>query len=98
MGLTQKILVFVSLLVVALVATTLLFTTVQADRLAHATITQALSDTRGVWETFQADRFKELKLGVRVLSNDPGFKALVANQEDPAVRQTTVLNTLRERR
>jgi len=98
MGLTQKILLFVSLLVVSLVATTLLFTTVQADRLAHATITQALSDTRSVWETFQADRFKELKLGVRVLSNDPGFKALVANQEDPAVRQTTVLNTLRERR
>jgi HAMP domain-containing protein/predicted Ser/Thr protein kinase len=98
MGLTQKILLFVSLLIVALVGTTLVFTTVQADRLAHATITQALAETRGVWDTFQADRFNKLKLGVRVLSNDPGFKALLANQEDPETQQTTVLNTLRERR
>jgi eukaryotic-like serine/threonine-protein kinase len=98
MGLTQKILLFVSLLVVALVATTLVFTTVQADRLAHATVTQALSDTRGVWDTFQADRFNKLKLGVRVLSNDPGFKALVATQEDLDTQRKTVLNTLRERR
>jgi eukaryotic-like serine/threonine-protein kinase len=98
MGLTQKILLFVSLLIVALVATTLVFTTVQADRLAHATVTQALSETRGVWDTFQADRFNKLKLGVRVLGNDPGFKALLANQEDPETQRTTVLNTLRERR
>jgi HAMP domain-containing protein/predicted Ser/Thr protein kinase len=98
MGLTQKILLFVSLLIVALVATTLLFTTMQASRLAHETIATALTETRGVWDTFQADRFNKLKLGVRVLSNDPGFKALLANQEDPETQRTTVLNTLRERK
>jgi hypothetical protein len=42
MGLTQKILVFTSLLVVALVGATLAFTTVQADRLAYETIHQGL--------------------------------------------------------
>jgi serine/threonine-protein kinase len=77
MGLTQKILLFTSLLVVALVATTLLITTNQADQLARKTITDGLNNTRDVWETFQADRFNKLKMGVRVLGNDPKFKALV---------------------
>ena len=81
MGLTQKILLFTSLLVVALVATTLAFTTFQADRLARETIDQGLAETRSVWETFQADRYNKLKLGVRVLGNDPYFKAAVETQD-----------------
>jgi len=92
MGLTQKILLFTSALVIALVATTLVFTTVQADRLAHRTINQGLSDTRGVWETFQADRYAKLKLGIRVLGNDPYFKAAVETND-----QATILDTLKER-
>ncbi len=91
MGLTQKILLFVSLLVVALVGTTLAFTTFQANRLAHATIYQALSETRGVWETFQTDRYNKLKLGVRVLGNDPAFKAAITSD------QATVYDMLQER-
>ena len=97
MGLTQKILLFASALVVALVATTLAFTTFQAYQLAHFTINQGLKETREVWETFQNDRYKQLKLGVRVLGNDPAFKAAVANQEDPQVRRATLLDMLRER-
>jgi serine/threonine-protein kinase len=92
MGLTQKILLFTSLLVVALVATTLVYTTVQADALARATIDQALSETRGVWETLQADRFNKLKLGIRVLGNDPFFKSLIEAND-----QATILDTLKER-
>jgi serine/threonine-protein kinase len=92
MGLTQKILLFTGALVIALVATTLAFTTVQADRLAHRTINQGLSDTRGVWETFQADRYAKLKLGIRVLGNDPYFKAAVETND-----QATILDTLKER-
>jgi serine/threonine-protein kinase len=92
MGLTQKILLFTSLLVVALVGATLAFTTVQADRLAHETIHQGLSETREVWETFQADRYNKLKLGIRVLGNDPAFKSLVETND-----QATILDTLRER-
>jgi len=92
MGLTQKILLFTSALVIALVVTTLAFTTVQADRLAHRTINQGLSDTRGVWETFQADRYAKLKLGIRVLGNDPYFKAAVETND-----QATILDTLKER-
>ena len=92
MGLTQKILLFASLLVVALVGVTLAFTTVQADRLAHGTIQQGLSETREVWETFQADRYNKLKLGIRVLGNDPAFKSLVETSD-----QATILDTLRER-
>jgi serine/threonine-protein kinase len=92
MGLTQKILVFTSLLVVALVGATLAFTTVQADRLAYETIHQGLSETREVWETFQADRYNKLKLGIRVLGNDPAFKSLVETND-----QATILDTLRER-
>ena len=91
MGLTQKILLFTSLLVVALVGTTLVYTTLQADRLAHDTVRQALAETRGVWETFQADRYNKLKLGVRVLANDAPFKAAV--QTD----QATVYDMLQER-
>jgi len=97
MGLTQKILLFASALVVALVATSLAFTTFQANELAHFTIDQGLKETREVWETFQADRYKQLRLGIRVLGNDPAFKAAVANREDLAVRQATVLDLLKER-
>jgi HAMP domain-containing protein/predicted Ser/Thr protein kinase len=92
MGLTQKILLFTSLLVVALVATSLAFTTFQADRLAHENIARGLTETRQVWETFQADRYKMLKLGIRVLGNDPFFKSLVETKD-----QASILDTLKER-
>src|SRR6267143_3128036 len=92
MGLTQKILVFTSLLVVALVGATLAFTTVQADRLAYETIHRGLSETREVWQTFQADRYNKLKLGIRVLGNDPFFKSLVETKD-----QASILDTLKER-
>jgi serine/threonine-protein kinase len=88
MGLTQKILVFISLLVIALVTATLAFTTVQADRLAHATIHQALAETRDVWEAFQTDRYNKLKLGVRALANDPTFKPLVETRDEASVADT----------
>jgi hypothetical protein len=91
MGLTQKILLFASALVVALVATSLAFTTFQADRLARENVAQGLTDTRQVWETFQADRFNKLKLGIRVLGNDPYFKAVLETDAP------TILDTLRER-
>jgi serine/threonine-protein kinase len=92
MGLTQKILLFTSLLVVALVATTLIFTTSQADELARRTIKEGLNTTRDVWDTFEADRYNKLKLGVRVLANDASFKALVQTR-DPA----SVSDSLQER-
>jgi HAMP domain-containing protein/predicted Ser/Thr protein kinase len=92
MGLTQKILVFTGLLIIALVAGTVVFTTVEADRLARTEIDRALSETKGVWDTFQADRYNKLKLGLRVLANDPAFKAAVA-ETDPA----TVHDMLKER-
>jgi serine/threonine-protein kinase len=92
MGLTQKILLFTSLLVVALVVTSLAFTTFQADRLARENIERGLSETRQVWETFQADRYNKLKLGIRVLGNDPFFKSLVETKD-----QASILDTLKER-
>ena len=91
MGLTQKILLFASALVIALVATSLAFTTYQAGGLARESVAQGLTDTRQVWETFQADRFNKLKLGIRVLGNDPYFKAVI--ETDSA----TIIDTLRER-
>jgi serine/threonine-protein kinase len=91
MNLTQKILGFTSLIVIALVATTLFYTTFQADQLAHKTLAQALGETKGVWETFQADRYNKLKLGVRVLGNDPYFKAAIGTD------QATVYDMLQER-
>jgi serine/threonine-protein kinase len=92
MGLTQKILLFASLLVVALVATTLVYTTVQADRLAHDNIDKALTEAKGIWETFQNDRYRKLKLGVRVLANDSAFKAAVETGDPP-----TITDMLQER-
>jgi serine/threonine-protein kinase len=92
MGLTQKILAFVSALVIALVAITLAFTTFRANRLAQQTVSQALKETRGIWETVQADRFNKLKLGIRALGNDPNLKALVELGD-----KDTILDTLNER-
>jgi serine/threonine-protein kinase len=92
MGLTQKILLFTGLLVVALVVTTLGYTTVQAERLARTSVDQALTDTRDVWESFQSDRYDKLKLGVRALANDPYFKSLVETRDE-----VSVADTLRER-
>jgi HAMP domain-containing protein len=91
-GLTQKILIFTSVLVVALVATSLVFTTVQAERLAKEDIARGLGETRQVWETFQADRYNKLKLGIRVLGNDPAFKSLVETRD-----AATIIDTLKER-
>jgi serine/threonine-protein kinase len=92
MGLTGKILLFIAALVVLLVGGTLAFTTVQADRLARGTIDSALKETRDVWQTIQADRFNKLRLGVRVLANDPYFKAALAERD-----QDTTLDSLGER-
>jgi serine/threonine-protein kinase len=92
MGLTGKILLFIAALVVLLVGGTLAFTTVQADRLARATIDAGLKETRDVWQAIQTDRFNKLKLGVRVLANDPYFKAALAERD-----QATTLDSLGER-
>jgi HAMP domain-containing protein/predicted Ser/Thr protein kinase len=88
MGLTQKILLFTGLLVVALVVTTLGYTTFQAERLARSSVDQALTDTRDVWHTFQEDRYSKLKLGVRALANDPAFKSLVETRDEASVADT----------
>jgi serine/threonine-protein kinase len=92
MGLTGKILLFIATLVVLLVGGTLAFTTVQADRLARSTIDAGLKETRDVWQTIQKDRFNKLRLGVRVLANDPYFKAAIAERD-----QNTTLDSLGER-
>ena len=92
MGLTGKILLFIATLVVLLVGGTLAFTTVQANQLARSTIDAGLKETRDVWHTIQDDRFKKLRLGVRVLANDPYFKAAIAERD-----QNTALDSLGER-
>jgi hypothetical protein len=92
MGLTGKILLFVATLVVLLVGGTLAFTTVQADRLARSTIDAGLQETREVWQAIQADGFNKLRLGVRVLANDPYFKAALAERD-----RATTLDSLAER-
>jgi serine/threonine-protein kinase len=103
MGLTLKILVFTGLLIALLVGATLVFTTRQADTLAHTEIDRALSETKGVWETSQSDRFKKLTLGVRAIANDPGFKAAIrqaqeAAPEDAEVMRATIQDMLKERK
>ena len=89
MGLTGKILLFIATLVVLLVGGTLAFTTVQANQLARSTIDAGLKETRDVWHTVQDDRFKKLRLGGRVLANDPYFKAAIAERD-----QNTTLDSL----
>ena len=92
MRLLHKILLFVAALVVTLVGATLLFTTAQADRLARATIRQGLEEAKEIWQTVQADRFNKLRLGVRVLANDPPFKAALVETD-----QATAFDTMKER-
>lgn len=88
MGLTQKILLFTSLMIVALVGTTLAFTTVQADHLARTTIQEALSETRAVWESYQADRFNNLKARLGALANDPYLKPLIEQGDEKDIADT----------
>ena len=57
-----------------------------------ATIRQGLDETREVWQALQADRFNKLRLGVRVLANDPPFKAALVETD-----QATAFDTMRER-
>jgi eukaryotic-like serine/threonine-protein kinase len=45
-----------------------------------------------VWQAIQADRFNKLRLGVRVLANDPYFKAALSERDVP-----TTLDSLQER-
>jgi eukaryotic-like serine/threonine-protein kinase len=103
MGLTQKILVFTGLLIVVLVGATVVFTTQQADQLAHAAIERGLTETKGIWETFESDRYKKLTLGVRIFGNDPIFKATVkqaqeGRPEDVQELRATIQDTLKERK
>jgi tRNA A-37 threonylcarbamoyl transferase component Bud32/HAMP domain-containing protein len=92
LGLTKKILLLTGALVVALVAATLAFTTARAERLARRTIREDLRQTSDVWEASQAERYNKLKLGVRVLANDPYFKAALAERD-----RATTLDSLGER-
>ena len=84
MGLTQKILLFASALVVALVATTLAFTTFQAES-ARPPHDQPgpQGDARGLGDLPGRPLQASSSSGIRVLGNDPDFKAAVANGEDP---------------
>ena len=91
MALTQRVRLLISLLVVAPMLATLAFVAAQADRLSRATLERGLGEARGVWETLQADRYNKLKLGVRVLGNDPAFKSSIATDH------ATVLDMLKER-
>jgi serine/threonine-protein kinase len=99
MGLTQKILIFTSLLVVALVLASLGFTTFQADRLAQENIEKGLRETKSLWDTFQADRFSKLKLGIRALSNEVNFKVFIQKMIDEPSEDgyKTIFDTLGER-
>ena len=92
MGLTQKILLFTSALIIALTGITLAYTTIRADRLAQQTVEAMLGETRGVWDTYQENRFRQLLLGVRVLANDAAFKAGVETGDEP-----TIADMLQER-
>jgi eukaryotic-like serine/threonine-protein kinase len=85
MGLTQKILVFTSVLVVALVLASLAFTTFQAEKLAQVNIEKGLSEAKGIWAAFQDDRLNKLKLGVRLLGNAPPFRAAVETADPPTI-------------
>ncbi len=93
MGLTKKILLFTALLTVGIVAATLVFTTVQANALAQANLSDRLTAALGIWDTFDRDRLAKLKLGVRTLGNEPAFKALIE-----AGDAETIADTLVERR
>jgi eukaryotic-like serine/threonine-protein kinase len=92
MGLTGKILLFTAALVVAVVGGTLAFTALEADRLARATIETGLGETRDAWAAIRAEKSRQLKLGVRVLANDPYFKAALAERD-----HATTLDSLGER-
>ena len=92
MGLTKKILLFTALLTVGIVAATLAFTTVRANALAQANLSERITSSRDIWDAFQADRLGRLKLAVRTLGNEPAIKALIeAGDAD------TIADTLLER-
>ena len=88
MGLTKKILLFTALLTVGIVAATLVFTTVQANAFAQANLSERLTASHGIWDAFQADRLAKLTFGVRTLSNEPTFKALIEAGDGDTIADT----------
>lgn len=90
MSLTQKILAFVSALVLVLLIVTLAYTTYQANRLAQENLRAGLAQTTEGWETFQKNRYVELRLGLRTLASDAGFKALVEARDPRTTADTLV--------
>jgi HAMP domain-containing protein/predicted Ser/Thr protein kinase len=92
MGLTKKILLFTALLTVGIVAATLAFTTVRANALAQANLSDRITSSRDIWAAFQTDRLAKLKLAVRTLGNEPNFKAMIETGD-----AETIADTLLER-
>jgi len=90
--LTQKLLGFITILIVSLVLVTVGLAARRAQHLARENLRRGLDETRGVWQTFEADRSAKLKLAVRVLGNDPYFKAAVGTTD-----HATILDMLDER-
>ena len=63
MGLTQKILLFTSALIIALTGITLRLHDDPRRSTRQQTVEAMLSETRGVWDTYQENRFRQLLLG-----------------------------------
>src|SRR5436190_18533326 len=92
MGLTKKILLFTALLTVGIVVVTLVFSTVQANALAQQNLNDRLTNSKTIWDAFQADRLAKLKLALGPLGNEPAFKAMIE-----AGDAATIADTLLER-
>jgi eukaryotic-like serine/threonine-protein kinase len=90
-SLSWKIFLTTALLIVLTVAVSVAVSTWRANEIANEAIQRTLSRTPEVFANFEDDRYEKLLRALRVVTNDSGFKALVA-EADPA----TLTNSLRE--
>jgi diguanylate cyclase (GGDEF)-like protein len=90
MGLTGKILLFTSLLVLGLMVAILAITSTQAEEMAAQAAQRGLEGARDGWQAFRAEQDERLQLGVRVLGNDPALKAAVQTGDLATVRDLLV--------
>jgi eukaryotic-like serine/threonine-protein kinase len=90
-SLSWKIFLATALLIVLTVTVSVAVSTWRSNQVANEAIQRALSRTPEVFANFEDDRYEKLLRALRVVTNDSGFKALVAEGD-----AATLTNSLRE--
>ena len=85
LSLNLKFFFLTALIIVLLVAVTILFSSRRATAIAHETIRNELKQTLSVFETFQNDRYQKLKIGNRIIAENPHVQAYIQEADSNSI-------------